>query len=293
LALSPRTRGLLLAGLGVAVISPESLLVRLVGPDPWTIVWYRAGLAGLTLLIAWSLVQRVRPVALVRVVGWLGLTTSVLFAAQMTFFVVSITNTLVANTLVLLATAPLVAAAVSGVVARERVPPRTWFASVAALFGITVILSGSVGTGGLVGNLAGLGAAVAFGLNLAIIRRRRAVDLIPAMGVGGLAAAALATPFATPTTASASDLIYLGVSGMVLLPASFALITTAPRLAPAAEVGLVTLLEVVLGPLWVWWAIGESVPATAWIGGVIVISALGIDAWLGRDLGRLDKEQAR
>jgi drug/metabolite transporter (DMT)-like permease len=98
------------------------------------------------------------------------------------------------------------------------------------------------------------------------------------MALGGLVAALLALPLASPLTATASDFRYLAISGLVVLPLGFGLLAVAPRYIPGAEVALITLLEAVLGPLWVWLALGEVPAPAAVLGGSIVIGALAFNS---------------
>jgi drug/metabolite transporter (DMT)-like permease len=149
-----------------------------------------------------------------------------------------------------------------------------------AMGGVAFIFSGSVESGNLLGDLAAVGAAAAFGAEFVIIRRHRDVNMVPAMGLGGLVAAILMLPLAAPTSITASDFGYLATSGFVVLPLGFGLLAVAPRYLPGAEVGLITLLETILGPFWVWLAIGEEPGVRTLIGGTVVVGTLAVNTVL-------------
>jgi drug/metabolite transporter (DMT)-like permease len=142
------------------------------------------------------------------------------------------------------------------------------------------MFSDSLSTDGLGGDLAGLGAAAAFGASFVVIGRHRDRTMVPAMGLGGLVAAAIALPFADPMSVTAADVGYLAISGLAVLPVGFGLLAIAPRFIPAPEVGLITLLESILGPVWVWLALGEEPGLRTVLGGTIVIGSLAANSYL-------------
>lgn len=261
---------MLLALAGIVVLSPESLLIRLVTADRWTIVFWRGlllavGLLGVSLIGSFAATFRM---------GKAGLLVAVLFGAQTVLFVTSITTTTVANTLVALSAAPLFAAIYERVLFRNRLSPRMWAIIAMALVGILVMFGATIGGGSLSGNLAGLGAAAGYGGVFVVIRHNRTVNMVPAMGLGGLMAALAVSPWADPLSVTWAGMGYLALSGLLVLPVAFGLLAIAPRFAPAPEVGLVTLLETVLGPFWVWLALGEEPGARAMVGGLIVLAAV-------------------
>ncbi len=158
-SLEDRRKGLVLGLAGVVVLSPESLLIRLVAADRWTIVFWRGlllafGLLGVSLIGSFAGVLRM---------GKAGLLVAVLFGAQAVLFVTSITTTTVANTLVALSAAPLFAAIYERVLFRNPLSRRMWLIIAMAMVGILVMFGGTIGGGRLSGNLAGLGAAAGYG----------------------------------------------------------------------------------------------------------------------------------
>ncbi len=266
--------GLMITTLGVLVLSPDSLLVRLIAVDQWTMVFWRGILTALALTLFLGVTYRRGTVDRFRAVGAAGLVIAGIFAAGTILFVVALNHTSVANTLVIISAAPLFAAIFSRVFLAEVVSPRTWAAIVAALGGIGVIVSGSFQGGTTDGDLAALGTAVCMAGGLSLIRRGRDRNMVPAMALSGLLSAVLVLPLASPLAPDQGQAGLLLLLGLIVLPVSFGLITLGPRYLPAPEVALVLLLETVLGPYWVWLVIGETPSSRAFIGGSIVIGAL-------------------
>ena len=279
--LSSHAVGLLLTTGGVLVLTPDSLLIRLVDADAWTIVFWRGALMGLTILAATAVWSRGGTLAQFRSIGRAGLVVAVLFASQLTLFVTSISHTSVANTLVIFATAPLFAAVLSRIFLAEPVPLRVWLAVTASLGAVLFIFAGSIGTGRLGGDLAATGAALAMAIGLTIMRKSSHVSMIPAWGIGALLAAGFNVWFAEPLNITGDDLLVLLPSGVLVLPIAFGLIALGPQRISAPETGLLMLLETILGPLWVWWVLDEQPNAEALIGGTIVIAVLAANSVLG------------
>ena len=269
-------RGLGFAFAGIIFLSPESLLIRLVEADRWTLLFWRGTLMCVGLLAASAVLTR--STAVIRGIGRAGLLVALLFGLQTVLFIVSITNTEVANTLVAVSAAPLFAATYERVFFGRPIGRRLIAVIVVAILGIGIMVSGSLGRGSLWGDLAGLGTAAGLGGCFVVIGRHRDRSMVPAMGLGGLVAAAIALPWASPLDATASDYRYLAISGLLVLPLGFGLLAVAPRFIPGPEVALITLLETVLGPFWVWLVLGEVPVPAAVVGGVVVIGALAFNS---------------
>ena len=270
---------------GIVALSPESLLIRLVTADRWTVVFWR----GLFLAIAVLGGVAVRSLDRIRQIGKAGLLVGAMLGSQSALFVYSITNTSVANTLVALSAAPLFTALIERILFGQRPARRTWLFIGLAMAGITIMFAGTFGGGHMIGNLAALLASASYGGGLVVIRRNRYVSMVPAIGFSGVVQLMLASSLADPFSASMSDLRYLALSGLVVLPLGFGLLSIAPRFAPAPEVGLITLLETVLGPFWVWLAIGEQPGLWQSIGGAFVIAAVAGNSLLPLKLPTVQK----
>ncbi|MPZ10080.1 MAG: EamA family transporter [Kiloniellaceae bacterium] len=279
-------KGLLLTSLGVLALTPDSLLVRLIDADPFTLLVWRGLLQALGVLAILAVLHRGRVAAPFRAVGRWGLVLAVVFAAGTVFFILALSLTAVADVLVIVAAAPLAAAVLSLVFLGEGVPLRTWIAISLTLVGIALLVSEDLGSGSLLGDLAAAACALCIGATFTITRHGRAVSMVPAMALAGLVTAAMALPFALlledgPWLFAGAQLGYTLAMGLVVVPVSFALITLGPRYLPAAEVGLLMLLETVLGPLWVWLVLGEHPGELALAGGALVVLTLAGHAATG------------
>jgi drug/metabolite transporter (DMT)-like permease len=267
---------------GVAVLSFEGVIVRSLDLDQWTILLLRGPLmaAGLALLFRLG-GGRGGPLAGLRAAGGLGLAAAGLFAADNLLFIIALRNSSVANTLVLLATAPVFAGVLGRLVLGERPPARTWVATAVVLCGVGVIVSGDLGHRHLLGDLAALGAALSIAGTLVLIRLGRAVVMLPSMALGALGAALVAAPLADPGSVAGHDALLLVLVGLVIAPLAFGAISVGPRHLPAQEVSLLMLLETVLGPLWAWLLLGQAPMAATLGGGALIVAALLAHALLG------------
>ncbi len=273
---SPHLRGLAVAATGVLIITPDSLLVRLVETDVWTILFFRGVLVALALVAFFGVrLGRATP-DIFLTMGRAGILSGILAAASNILFVVSLTLTSVANTLVIVSAAPLFAAIHSRNFLREAISPRTWIAVLVVFIGIAAIFSGNLGGGALIGDLCAIGAALFFSGHLTTLRYAKHLNMVPSVALAGLFTALAVLPLAAPLSVSLRDLVLLTVMGFVMLPLALGLIALGPRLIPAPEVGLLILLESVLGPFWVWLVIGEVPAVQTFYGGVLVLGTLAV-----------------
>ena len=280
--LPTRVKGLLITGAGVLVLTPDSLLVRLVAADQWTLLFWREVLMALGLVALLVVFYGRETPARFRAVGRPGLWISLTFAGSSISFILALTHTSVANTLVIISTAPLFAAILARLVLKEDVARRTWVAILLALGGIAILVSGDLGGGSsLTGDGFALVTALCMAVTLTIMRHGRAVNMIPAMALSGVVGALLVWPLAAPLAVTARDAVVLGLMGLVILPVAFAAIALGPRYIPAPEVSLLFLLETVLGPYWVWLVLGEDPGPRAILGGALVIATLVAHSALG------------
>ena len=277
--LSTHAKGIVITAAGVLVITPDTLLIRLIATDPWTLLACRSLLMGLAMTAGLALYYRSGTLACFRSIGGRGVLLSLLFAVAGILFVLALAYTSVANTLIIMSSAPLFAAFMSWLFLKEPVPPRTWLAVIATMGGVAIVVGGSVGGGNagggqLLGDLLAIAATAALAGCFTMIRSSREIDMIPAAALSGLIAGLAALPLASPFSLGTSDLGYLLLMGLLILPISFALTTIGPRYLPAPEVSLLMLLETFFGPLWVWLALREQPSAQALIGGAVIVTVL-------------------
>lgn len=274
--LSPYTKGLLITALGVMIITPDGVLTRLIAADTWTYAFLRGLLFGGSICLAMLFIHRRHTLAHFRKLGWAGLLVAAVFAVGSILFVYAFTRTAIANTLFIINTSPVFAAIIGWYFLKEPVPLRTRITIVVVLIGISIIAiaSNSNQNGNLLGNLAALGAAISIATGFILARHFRDIDMVPAVGIGGLMMAVVLIPVAQPASLPADRWPYMLLVGLVILPLSFSLMYIGPRYLPAAEVSLFMLLEAIFGPLFVWLALGENPGAYTLFGGAIIIVAL-------------------
>ncbi len=266
----------LLAG---GFLSFGGLLVRLIAAaDPWQILFYRSIALIVTLMVVLAFDKRAGIWAAFRAVGLNGLVAAVFLAGGAIGFIFSITHTTVANTLFMLSASPLFTAVLAWIVLGERVSPVTWVAIAGAVAGVAVMVGEGIVVGALFGNLTALGAALAFAAFMVAIRRGRTVDMLPAVCLSGLLTMAVAGIASVGGGAglaiSLPDLLLCAILGAVQIGGGLIFITIGSRHVPAAEVTLLSLSEVVLGPVWVVLALGEVPSGPTMLGGAILLSAI-------------------
>ncbi len=272
--MSDHLKGLVLTALGVLIVSPDTLLIRLAGMDVWTLAVYRGYLQSLGLCVILLCYYRGSVVQAFKAVGLTGLFVAALFCFNTLTFIAAVEYTRIANVLVILATAPFFAALLSLIFLKEPVPPRTWAAIVAALLGVALIMAESLGRGALIGDLLALATAFALGLKITIFRANSAINMIPAMAFSGIILGTLSLPFAAPLAVESEQIFWAAVMGLCVVAPATALVTTGPRYIPAPEASLIIVLETVLGPLWVWLVIKEQPAPLALVGGAVVVATL-------------------
>lgn len=277
--LTDHRKGLLLTSLGVLVLTPDSLLIRLIDAEPFTLLVWRGALQTLGILAILAVQYRGRLTLPFRAIGRSGIWLAAVFTGSTFGFVTALSLTSVADVLIIISAAPLAAAVFSLVFLRESVPVRTWIAIAFTLAGIALLVSEDLGSGSLLGDAVAFGCALGIGATFTITRHARAVSMVPAMMVAGCFTVILALPLAL--LLDSGDLLFTGprlgyalAMGLIVVPVSLALITVGPRYLPAPEVGLLMLLETVLGPVWVWLAIGEYPGDLALAGGAVVVATL-------------------
>jgi drug/metabolite transporter (DMT)-like permease len=273
-------RGLAIAVGAVLLISFDALMVRLADAHHWDIIFWRgwlicASLGGWMLLTGRRAVlpprRRDRGLLLVAVV---------LLSGNTSLFVLSVSHTTAANTVVLLAASPFFAAIFSRLFLAEPVPLRTWVAIALAMSGVVVVFGGGLQGGSWVGDGLALLLAMTVGGQLTILRRFPATPRLPLVCVSGAIAGAMAIPFADPFALSAQSYAVLLAMGLVQMPLATLMLTVATRYIPSPEVSLCLLLETILGPIWVWWMLGEAAPALTLVGGSIILATVATHAWL-------------
>jgi drug/metabolite transporter (DMT)-like permease len=175
------------------------------------------------------------------------------------------------------AISPVLASLLAWFALKEAIDRRTAISLAAAIAGVAVML-GAPGGASLTGDLLALLMATGFGVALVISRHRKDVSLAPATFLSQIMLIVVFWPLASPGDVSGEDLPELAAMGAGQIGLGLALLSMGARLIPAAQIGLITLLEVVLGPLWVWLAYDEQPTTATLVGGAIVIGAIVFQA---------------
>ena len=270
-------RGQVYAALAALAWSLAGVLQRELSVSTATQIAGRAFFAFFALLLFVLLSERrgiVRPFTTMGAAGWAVTGCTVIATST---FIVALNHTTVANVLFLQALSPLAAALLAWVGLREAVSRRTLMAMVVAIGGVALMVGGPGGARGI-GLALSLAMTLAFAVALVITRHRRDVSMGPAMCLAQLVVLIAWAPFSQPGTIGGHDLGVMALLGVVQMAGGLAFVTMAARLIPAAEVALITLLEVVLGPLWVWVFLNEQPGAATLVGGAIVLGAVAIQA---------------
>jgi drug/metabolite transporter (DMT)-like permease len=290
--------GLMLALAGALLLTPDTLLMRLSGLDGGAMLAWRACLAGLVFLSI-GLIARFKEEkgnrARVSSFGFWSLVICQIGNAS--FFAFGIALAPVAVVLLAVATVPVIAALLGYFLLGELADRRVWATIVLVFSGILMSVAGDIERGmnidfeTLLGACCGLAVAISLAFNFVIIRKNKTVPFELAIGLGALIAGCTAFylwPAAWPVRGA--SLIYISVTGLIILPVSFFLLSKASRLTSAANVSMIMLLETVLGPLWVWLGIKETPNSLTLLGGVLVVGALGF--FLYRQAGEPALERA-
>ncbi|HUL08372.1 MAG TPA: DMT family transporter [Candidatus Acidoferrum sp.] len=273
-------RGLLLVAGAALVWSSGGLLARMIETDPWTKLFWRSVFACISLLAYAWFKNRGRLVATFRELGWPGMLLGLCFATASTGFIVGLDYTTVANILFTQAAAPFIAGLLGWVLLREQVKVHSWIAMAVALAGIGVISHGSLEAGNVVGNLLAITCALGFAGAIVTTRRFKHLRMAPATCLATLFCALVSLPFARLSAPDTSDFAYLFLFGCGQMGLGLVLFTSGVRLIPGAEAGLISILESILSPLWVWVFLSETPSVDTLVGGAIVLGAIVVHTLL-------------
>jgi drug/metabolite transporter (DMT)-like permease len=271
-------RGQLLVAAAAIAWSTAGPVQRAVDATPLTQVAIRAGVATAA-LVAYLLLRKGRgTLAAFRDVGRAGVVVAVSLAIVSSVFILALAHTSVAHVLLFQAISPFIAALLAWVFMRETVGSRTWIAMAAALTGVAIMVGGSLGSGGLRGDALCVVMSSGFAVVIVITRRHLEISMTPATTLGVAIAFVATAPFSHFGGVSAGDFALLAALGAGQMALGLIFFTAGARLIPAAQAGLITLLEVVLGPLWVWLIYREDPGALTLLGGGVIIVAVVLHA---------------
>ncbi|MFW5860889.1 MAG: DMT family transporter [Spirochaetota bacterium] len=273
-------RGMAFSATGVFCISFDALLVRLADTGGWNVAFWRGSGIFLSLALVVLIQNRGRVGRVLPLFRGPAGFSSILFGVNSILFVMSVSHTSVANTVIILSAGPFFAAIFSRLFLTEHIPLRTWIAVFAAICGVIIIFSGSLEVNDLSGNLYALLMALIMGGNFTLLRGFPAAERIPLVCLGGGVTAIISIFFAHPFSLDTQSYMALAIMGLFQMPLAQVLLATGTRYIPSPEVSLFMLIESALGPVWVWMVTGEVPPSTAFIGGIIIIPTIIIHSLL-------------
>jgi drug/metabolite transporter (DMT)-like permease len=267
-----RRRGRIYVALAALAWSSAGLFQRELTMSVGTQLAGRAFFAVIGLFAYVAIAEHGAVVRAFRAIGRDGLFVAVLLAASSGAFIVALNYTTVANVLFMQALAPVLAA-VLGTFIGEPVERRTWVALAVALVGVGLMVGGPDRPSPL-GLSISFFMSVTFAGVIVVTRHRRDVSMAPATCLSQALVFVFAAPFADPSEIGGQDLLLLAALGIGQIGLGLIFLTLGARLIPAAEVALITLLEIVLGPLWVWIFLSEQPAAATLFGGAVVLTAV-------------------
>ncbi len=278
--LSDQKKGSLLAFVAVMFITPDSLLIRLSDIETWGMLFYRGAIPFFIVLIGLLLFYRQNFINAFLKVGIVGIFYAISFSICNITFIVSIQNTNVANTLIMIALAPMLSAILGAIFLKEMPSKGTWIAIFITFLAALFIFYDSLQVGNLFGNIMGFVTAAGLAVNAVLIRYAKDRDLLPSAVMGKLGVAVFAFFFVDNFNLNGTDQIYIPVMCIICVALPFVLVTIAPRFIPAEEVNLFFLLETIIGPIWVWLVVKEQPTLETIIGGAVIIITLGIHSFI-------------
>ena len=278
--LNDQQKGSLLAFIAVMFITPDSLFIRLSNVDTWGLVFYRGIIPFFTVFFGMLIIYKLNFFKILFNSGYHGIIYVGTFSVTNITFVVSIQNTDVANTLVMIATAPMLSAILGAIFLKESPDRKTWISILITFLAIIYIFSDSLKIGNFFGDILGLITALGLAIGAVTIRSAKSKNLVPAAVVGKLLVATFALFFIESFVLADDDLIIVPLMCILCVAIPFVLVTIAPRFIPAAEVNLFFLLETIIGPIWVWLIIKEQPSFETLQGGIIIILTIAIHSFL-------------
>lgn len=271
-----RAQGMVLVFIATVAWSFSGVFTRLLTTDIWTAIAWRSFFGGVFLLIPFLILNGWRSAGQFRRIGWAGAVLPATNVVCQACTVGGLYLTTVANVTVIYATSPFLAAALAWLMMGERVRRRTVIAGLVSLAGVIIIVSGSIGQAHILGDLLALAMTGTFAFVIVIPRVHRDLPMLPTIALSAFATTAIFAPFGSAATLDALNWSVLAGFGLTNFSIALFLFLAGARRIAAAEAALIGILEIVLAPLWVWFAFQEQPGMAAMIGGAVIFTAI---AW--------------
>tara|TARA_B100000686_G_C16754840_1_gene954784 strand:+ start:103 stop:960 length:858 start_codon:yes stop_codon:yes gene_type:complete len=277
---SDQKKGMLIAFTAIMFITPDALLIRLANLNSWDLIFYRGFIPFFVVFIGLLIIYKTKLLKEILNNGLHGFFYACTFTVTNIVFVISIENTNVANTLIMIALAPMLSAILSFIFLKENPDKKTWIAIVITTLSVIYIFYDALDAGDLLGNIFGLICATGLAVGAVIIRSAKKISLVPSAMIGKLMVALIALIFANQLKLENNDFLIVPLMCIMCVAIPFVLVTLAPRYITAAEVNLFFLLETILGPLWVWLVIKEQPSFETILGGSVIIATIATHSFL-------------
>ena len=278
--LTSQQKGSLLAFIAVMFITPDSIFIRLSSIETWGMLFYRGAIPFVFVLTGLLFFYKKNFLKALLGIGYPGIFYVISFSICNITFIISIQNTNVANTLVMIAMAPMLSAILGAIFLKEIPDQKTWMAIIITFLAVAYIFYDSIELGNFYGDIFGLITAFGLACNAVLARFAKDRDLVPSAVIGKLCVAIFAFFFVDSFALVDKDLIIIPLMCVMCVAIPFVLVTIAPRFIPAAEVNLFFLLETIIGPIWVWLVIKEQPSLETMQGGVVIITAIAIHSFI-------------
>ena len=242
--------------------------------DGWQILFYRSIAFTLTVFLYMLLRKDITIKESFTNIGANDILLGLFQGTGFVAFVFALLHTTVANALFIFSAAPLVAAVLGWWVLKEAVPGRTWVAISIAMVGLMVMVGGGIAGGRYLGNLIALWVPISYAVTVILIRRSKKIHMLPALCIAGVVTAVISVCFVTDFKISLNDFSISMLLGIFEIGLGFILMVLGARFVPAAQVGLLALVEPLFAPIWVWWGIGEIPSTFTILGGLLIFLAI-------------------
>ena len=274
-------RGILQLVASGVFLSTAGIALRLVEQaDGWQILFYRSFALSVTILLILVFQKRSRFLDEFRGLGWNDCLLAVFLGTGFVAYVFALLYNTVANALFIFSCAPFLAGFLGWILLGERVATRTWFAIGAAMAGLAVMVGSELAVSRYLGTLLALWIPIAYAASIIAVRRSKRDNMLVALCLAGLVAGCLSAFFVTDYALTPRDLIISLYLGVFQVGVGFTLVVLGSRYVPAAQVGLLALVEPVLAPIWAWMGVGEVPGLATIVGGTIIFLAIATDGIL-------------
>jgi len=262
-------------------LSTAGIALRLVEhADGWQILFYRSLALSITILLILVFQKGSRFFDEFRGLGWNDCLLAVFLGTGFVAYVFALLYNTVANALFIFSCAPFLAGFLGWILLGERVATRTWFAIGAAMAGLAVMVGSELAVSRYLGTLIALWIPIAYAASIIAVRSSKRENMLAALCLAGLVAGGLSAIFVTDYALTPRDLIISLYLGVFQVGVGFTLVVLGSRYVPAAQVGLLALVEPVLAPIWVWMGVGEVPSLATIVGGTIIFLAITTDGIL-------------